>query len=48
MVATGHHRNGVMLAPSTGRAIAALLVDGALPEAFRPFAPDRFHDGVRA
>jgi glycine oxidase len=46
--ATGHHRNGVMLAPSTGRAIAALLADGELPAAFRPFAADRFHDGVRA
>lgn len=46
--ATGHHRNGVMLAPSTGRAIAALLSDGELPPAFRPFAADRFHDGVRA
>ncbi len=46
--ATGHHRNGVMLAPPTGRAIAALLVDGELPAAFRPFAADRFHGGVRA
>jgi len=46
--ATGHHRNGVMLAPPTGRAIAALLTDGELPTAFRPFAADRFHGGVRA
>jgi glycine oxidase len=46
--ATGHHRNGVMLAPSTGRAIAALLSDGELPAAFRPFAADRFHGGVPA
>lgn len=46
--ATGHHRNGVMLAPPTGRAIAALLADGELPEAFRPFAADRFQGGVPA
>jgi glycine oxidase len=46
--ATGHHRNGVMLAPSTGRAIAALLADGELPAAFRPFAADRFQGGVPA
>lgn len=46
--ATGHHRNGVMLAPSTGRAIAELLADGELPAAFRAFAADRFHGGVRA
>jgi len=46
--ATGHHRNGVMLAPSTGRAIATLLADGELPAAFRPFAADRFQGRVRA
>jgi glycine oxidase len=46
--ATGHHRNGVMLAPSTGRAIAALLTGAELPDAWRAFAPDRFLDGVRA
>ena len=44
--ATGHHRNGVMLAPSTGRAIAALLTGGELPDAFLPFAPGRFQAGV--
>ena len=46
--ATGHHRNGVMLAPSTARAIAALLADGELPEAWTAFSPRRFLDGVRA
>jgi glycine oxidase len=46
--ATGHHRNGVMLAPSTARAIVALLADGELPEAWAAFAPRRFLEGVRA
>ncbi|MDP9135372.1 MAG: glycine oxidase ThiO, partial [Actinomycetota bacterium] len=46
--ATGHHRNGVMLAPSTARAIAALLADGELPEAWAAFSPRRFLDGVPA
>jgi glycine oxidase len=46
--ATGHHRNGVMLAPSTSRAIVALLCDGELPEAWTAFSPRRFLDGVRA
>jgi glycine oxidase len=46
--ATGHHRNGVILTPTTGTAIAALLTDGELPAAFRPFAPARFHGEVVA
>jgi glycine oxidase len=46
--ATGHHRNGVLLAPATARAIVALLADGELPEAWRAFGPERFLDGVRA
>lgn len=46
--ATGHHRNGMLLAPSTGRAIAALLVDGELPAAWTAFGPQRFFDEVRA
>lgn len=46
--ATGHHRNGVMLAPSTGRAIARLLTEGDLPEPFAPFGPGRFLGEVPA
>ena len=38
--ATGHHRNGILLAPVTGELIAAFLADGTpVPAAF---APDRF------
>lgn len=44
--ATGHHRNGVMLAPTTGRAVAQLLRDGTLPESFEPFRPGRFFGEV--
>lgn len=40
--ATGHHRNGVMLAPSTGHAIAELLTRGELPAELAPFDPGRF------
>ncbi len=36
-VATGHGRNGILLAPATARAICALLLDGkAVSEAFSP------------
>jgi glycine oxidase len=45
--ATGHHRNGVMLAPITGDAVAELLTAGELPAAFAPFRAERFGE-VRA
>ena len=42
VLATGHYRSGVLLAPVTGDAMAALLADGALPEEAAPFVADRF------
>ncbi|GGW18931.1 glycine oxidase ThiO [Streptomyces capoamus] len=42
LLATGHHRNGVLLTPVTGDVLAQLLVTGELPEEARPFAPWRF------
>ncbi|WP_328889452.1 glycine oxidase ThiO [Streptomyces sp. NBC_00316] len=41
-LATGHHRNGVLLTPVTGDAMAELLTTGELPRVARPFAPGRF------
>src|SRR5262249_60751986 len=46
-LATGHHRNGYLLAPATAFAIEALFADGALPAAAQPFGLDRF-DGAAA
>ncbi|GIF63455.1 glycine oxidase ThiO [Asanoa ishikariensis] len=40
VLATGHHRNGVLLTPATADAIAELLTEGALPSFAAPFAPD--------
>jgi glycine oxidase len=40
--ATGHHRNGILLAPVTADSIAALILDGALDPAIRPFGIERF------
>jgi glycine oxidase len=37
--ATGHHRNGILLAPVTGDIVAGILDGEAAPE---PFAPGRF------
>lgn len=42
VMATGHHRNGILLAPITGDALSALILDGKTPEAIRPFALQRF------
>ncbi|WP_354439939.1 glycine oxidase ThiO [Methylobacterium sp. 1973] len=50
VAATGHHRNGYLLAPVTAEAIAALVLHGALPEVARPFTRLRFGqpDALRA
>jgi glycine oxidase len=41
-VATGHYRNGILLTPVTGDAIAELLATGRVPELIAPFDPGRF------
>ncbi|MGW0556606.1 glycine oxidase ThiO [Streptomyces sp. NPDC002926] len=41
-LATGHHRNGVLLTPVTGDVMATVLVTGELPDEARPFTPRRF------
>jgi glycine oxidase len=42
VIATGHHRNGILLTPVTAQAIAAYVLSGHLPDSLRPFAPARF------
>ncbi|WSF46668.1 glycine oxidase ThiO [Streptomyces sp. NBC_01356] len=42
LLATGHYRNGVLLTPVTGDALAHALATGELPEVARPFTPKRF------
>ncbi|MGD3105001.1 glycine oxidase ThiO [Streptomyces sp. YGL11-2] len=41
-LATGHFRNGVLLTPVTGEAMAEVLATGSLPDVARPFSPARF------
>ena len=41
LVATGHYRNGILLAPVTAETIVALLTGVEPPAAALPFAPDR-------
>lgn len=40
--ATGHYRNGILLAPITGELIAEAILSGASPPLLSPFLPDRF------
>ncbi len=42
VIATGHYRNGVLLAPVTADAVAELVVSGHSPAAIGPFDPGRF------
>ncbi len=42
VVATGHHRNGILLTPVTAQAISAYLLTGHLPDSMRRFSPERF------
>jgi glycine oxidase len=45
IVATGHYRNGILLAPVTADGVAELLASGTLPDMLAPFTPSRF-EGV--
>jgi glycine oxidase len=45
IVATGHYRNGILLAPITADGVAELIATGTLPELLAPFTPSRF-EGV--
>ena len=40
--ATGHHRNGILLAPITGELIAKAIVEGETPLLLSAFLPGRF------
>jgi glycine oxidase len=44
VVAGGHYRNGILLAPVTADAVAALLAGAAPPAEAEPFSPGRFAD----
>jgi glycine oxidase len=45
--ATGHGRNGVLLAPITADAVVARLRGESAPEAVEPFSPERFAGRAR-
>ncbi|MFG3283870.1 glycine oxidase ThiO [Streptomyces sp. NPDC048111] len=47
LLATGHHRNGVLLTAVTGDVMAHVLTTGELPDEARPFTPRRFTSAPR-
>jgi glycine oxidase len=40
--ATGHYRNGILLAPLTGTLVAEMITTGETPVPLAPFSPARF------
>ena len=44
VVATGHHRNGILLTPLSAEAVSAYVLTGHLPGMVEPFTPERFSD----
>jgi len=42
ILATGHHRNGILLTPVTADAVSRFILSGEVDEAIRPFAVERF------
>jgi glycine oxidase len=42
VIATGHYRNGILLAPITAASVVATLTGAEPPVAMAPFAPGRF------
>jgi glycine oxidase len=42
VIATGHHRNGILLTPVTAAMVSAYVLSGSLPDSALPFVPGRF------
>jgi glycine oxidase len=45
VIATGHHRNGILLTPVSAAVVSTYILTGTLPEIARPFSPERFAVG---
>ena len=42
VLATGHHRNGILLTPVTANAVSHYILSGELSDEIKPFGPERF------
>ena len=47
-IATGHHRNGILLTPVSAAVMSEFMLTGRLSELARPFSPERFAPPGRA
>jgi len=47
VIATGHYRNGILLAAATAEALDRIFAGRELPDVWRPADPGRFHDQPR-
>jgi glycine oxidase len=47
VLATGHHRNGILLTPVTAAAMSDFILRGKVDDAIRPFAVTRFAATVK-
>ena len=47
-LATGHFRNGILLAPGTAHHLARWMVEGRVPRELRPFRPARLAEQALA
>jgi glycine oxidase len=45
IMATGHHRNGILLAPVTIDAVSDFILNGVIEPAIAPFGIERFYTG---
>lgn len=43
VMATGHHRNGILLTPVTADAVSRFILTGELPDEIAPYGIDRFN-----
>jgi glycine oxidase len=48
IIATGHFRHGILLAPITADAVADLVAGRAVPDELAPFGPERFAVGAQS
>lgn len=47
-IATGHYRNGMLLAPATAKYLAEWIIDGTVSKYLEPFSPLRFAAAPRS
>ena len=45
-MATGHHRNGILLAPVTANAVSELILNGETTKEVEPFSIERFNNNI--